>query len=95
MAQNRFAIDGNICGERIRLARALHKPPLTQEQLAIKIQLRGMELTQVMISRIEKNNRHVIDAELLMISKVLGVSMEWLCGEGEDSDYLKFRTERR
>ena len=95
MPQNRFAIDGNICGERIRIARALHKPPLTQEQLAIEIQLRGMELTQLMISRIEKNSRHVIDAELLMLSKVLGVSMEWLCGEGEDSDYLKFRTERR
>ena len=89
MAQNRFAIDGNICGDRIRIARTLHKPPLTQEQLAIEIQLRGMELTQLMISRIEKNNRHVIDAELLMLSEVLGVSMEWLCGVGEDADYLK------
>ena len=95
MTRNLFMIEGNLCGDRIRIARALHKPPLTQEQLAIEIQLRGMEMTQVMISRIEKNNRHVIDAELLMLSKVLGVSMEWLCGEGEDSDYLKFRTERR
>ena len=95
MTRSLFMIEGNICGDRIRIARTLHKPPLTQAELAVQIQLRGMEMTQVMISRIEKNNRHVIDAELLMISQVLGVSMEWLCGVGEDSDYLKFRIERR
>ncbi len=89
MARNVFAITGNLCGERIKLARVLHKPPLTQDELAIAIQLQGMEMTQLMISRIEKNKRHVIDAELLMFSKVLGVSMEWLCGEGEDADYLR------
>ncbi len=84
MARNIFAINGNICGDRIRIARALHKPPLTQEQLAIEIQLNGLEMTQLMISRIEKNQRHVIDAELLALSKALGVSMDWLCGAGED-----------
>lgn len=84
MARNLFAINGNICGDRIRIARALHKPPLTQEQLAIEIQLNGLEMTQLMISRIEKNQRHVIDAELLALSKALGVSMDWLCGAGED-----------
>ena len=89
MARTLFAINGNICAERIRMARALHKPPLTQEELAIQVQLSGIELTPLMISRIEKNTRHVIDAELLAISKVLGVSMEWLCGEGEDADYLR------
>lgn len=80
MAKN-FSIDGNICGERIRLGRALQKPPITQEELALRIQLSGMEITPLIISRIEKNQRHVCDAELLMFSKVLGVSMEWLCGE--------------
>jgi len=89
MARNVFAIEGNLCGERIRMARVLHKPPYTQEELAVQLQLVGIEMTQLMISRIEKNSRHVIDAELLAISKVLGVSMEWLCGEGSDADYLK------
>ncbi len=90
MGKTQFIIQGNLCGERIRMARALHKPPLTQEDLAIKIQLTGVEdMTKLMICRIENNQRHVIDAELLAISKVLGVSMEWLCGEGEDADYLK------
>jgi len=89
MTRSNFIIKGNLCGERLRMARALHKPPLTQEDLAIKIQLTGVEITPLIISRIEKNQRHVIDAELLALSKALGVSMEWLCGEGADADYLK------
>ena len=83
MAKN-FSIEGNICGERVRLGRALHKPPLTQEELAMKIQFMGMGMTKLMISRIEQNQRHVCDAELLALSKALGVSMEWLCGEQMD-----------
>lgn len=82
MAKN-FSIYGNICGERIRLGRALHKPPLTQEELATKVQLMGAGMTKLIVSRIEQNQRHVCDAELLAFSKALGVSMEWLCGEGE------------
>ena len=75
-----FQIQGNICGERIRLGRALQKPPMTQEDLAREINLLGMEITPLIISRIEKNQRHVCDAELLMFSRALGKSMEWLCG---------------
>lgn len=78
-----FLIEGNICGDRVRLGRALHKPPLTQDDLAREINLRGMDMTKLIVSRIEKNQRHVCDAELLMLSKVLGVTMNWLCGEDE------------
>lgn len=80
MAKNMFLIPGNICGERVRLGRAMHKPPLRQEDLAREINLMGMEITPLIISRIEKNQRHVCDAELLMLSRALGKSMEWLCG---------------
>ena len=80
MAIRRFLIEGNICADRIRLARAMQKPPMTQEDLAREINLMGMEITPLIISRIEKNQRHVCDAELLMFSRVLGKSMEWLCG---------------
>lgn len=44
----------------------------------------GYEITPLVISRIERNQRHVCDAELRLLSKALGVSMEWLCGEGID-----------
>lgn len=86
MGSKRFLIEGNICGERIRLGRALHKPPMTQEDLAREINLMGMDMTKLIVSRIEKNQRHVCDAELVMLAKALGVSMDWLCGAGEDLD---------
>ena len=80
MAKQLFLVKGNICGDRVRLARAMQKPPMRQEDLAREINLLGMEITPLIISRIEKNQRHVCDAELLMLSRALGKSMEWLCG---------------
>ncbi len=74
-----FQIQGNICGERVRLGRAMHKPPMTQEDLAREINLMGMEITPLIISRIEKNQRHVCDAELVALAQALGVSLDWLC----------------
>ena len=83
MAIKRFLIEGNICGDRVRLARAMHKPPMRQEDLAREINLMGMEMTKLIISRIEKNQRHVCDGELKMLAKALGVTMEWLCSDDE------------
>lgn len=84
MGSKRFLIEGNKCGERVRLGRALHKPPMTQEDLAREVNLLGMDMTKLIVSRIEKNQRHVCDGELMMLAKALGVSMDWLCGVGED-----------
>lgn len=86
MAKGLFLIRGNICAERVRLGRALQKPPMTQDDLARKIQFMGMDMTPLIISRIEKNQRHVCDAELRILAKALGVTMDWLCG---DSDEIK------
>ena len=86
MAKSTLSIQGNICFDRIRLARALQKPPITQEELAVRIQLMGMDMTGLMISRIEKNQRHVCDAELVMLAKALGVSLDWLCGLTNESE---------
>lgn len=83
MAVKRFLKEGNICGTKVRLARAKHKPPLTQDDLARKLNLMGMDFTKVIISRIEKNQRHVIDAELKALAEALGVTMEWLCNDEE------------
>ena len=78
-----FLIQGNICGDRVRLGRAMQKPPMRQEDLAREINLMGMEITPLIISRIEKNQRHVCDGELRMLAKALGVTMEWLCSDDE------------
>ena len=74
-----FIINGNLCYKRVRLARALQDPPITQGELAKKIQLMGYtNMTVLIISRIESNERHVCDAELKVLAEALGVSMEWL-----------------
>lgn len=85
MAKSMFIIKGNLCADRVRLGRALQKPPMTQEDLARKIQLMGVEdMTKLIISRIEKNQRHVCDAELRILAKALNVSMEWLVGDTDE-----------
>lgn len=85
MVRSMFTIKGNICSDKVRLGRALQKPPITQEELAQRIQFMGMEdMTPLIISRIEKNQRHVCDAELLMLAKALHVSMEWLVSDTEE-----------
>ncbi len=88
MGSKPFLIEGNICGDRVRLARALQNPPIKQKELAARVQLLGMDMTEVIVSRIETNQRHVVDGELRMLAKALGVTMEWLCG---DSDEIKIQ----
>ena len=80
MASRKFLIEGNMISDRVRLGRAMQKPPMTQDDLAREINLMGMEITPLIISRIEKNQRHVCDGELVMIAKALHVSLDWLCG---------------
>lgn len=59
-------------------------PPLTQKELAVKIQLIGLDITPIILSRIEQNKRHVCDAELKAIALALNVSVDWLiCGTEE------------
>ena len=79
-----YTPDGNKCnisGDRIRQWRM--DAGLTQEELAIRMQLNGLQMGQMAISRIETGKRLVADFELVIFSGVLGVSMEWLTGEDE------------
>ena len=66
----------NLCGERIRLARAKNR--ITQSDLAARMQVAGVAIERDSISRIERGTRIVTDYELKIFSKALGVSMEWL-----------------
>ena len=38
-------------------------------------------MTDLVISEIEKNQLHVCDAELRILSKALNVSIDWLCSD--------------
>ena len=63
----------NIVGKKIYELRKQRK--LSQEELAVKMQLNNIEISQKVISRIEKQERFVTDYELLAFSRVLGVSI--------------------
>ena len=64
----------NISGSAIRRERQR----LSQEQLAARMQVEGIQLNQKAISRIETGGRVVADYELTTFSRVLGVSMQKL-----------------
>ena len=68
----------NVSGDRIREARL--KRRLTQEELAAKLQIEGVIMERDSVSRMEIGTRFVTDYELMVLSKVLGVSMQWLVG---------------
>lgn len=69
----------NVCGERVRLARLQQR--LTQEDLAAKLQIEGVIMERDSVSRIEIGTRFVTDYELMILSNVLDVSMQWLVGK--------------
>ena len=73
----------NIIGERVRLARKKAEPQITQTDLAARLQVQGLRLERVTISKIETGYREVTDIEAVAIAKALGVSVGWLLGESE------------
>ena len=69
----------NISGERVRAAR--ERAGISQERLAYKIQIAGLDITQKAISRIETGDRVVADYELEYLADALGVTIYYLLGK--------------
>lgn len=69
----------NCSGMRIRQRR--EELGLSQEQLAAKLQLYGLELGQKAISRMETGLRVIADYELLWLARALETTCSWLLGE--------------
>ena len=67
----------NISGANVREAR--QRAGLSQEQLAYKIQIAGLDITQA-ISRIETGDRIVADYELQYLADALETSILNLLG---------------
>ena len=68
----------NISGKKIKEARK--KLGLSQIQLAARLQVEGVIVERDSLSRIEIGTRFVTDYEIVVFSKCLGVSVEWLLG---------------
>ena len=76
-----YTLDGkcNISGPRIREARV--KAGMSQEELAVRMQLAGLQMGQMAVSRIETEKRLVPDFELPLLAAALGVTTDWLLGK--------------
>ena len=68
----------NSCGERIKELR--QTLGISQNDLAVKLQLVGLGITQKTISRIETGDRVVPDYELKYFAEALGVSVGFVLG---------------
>lgn len=79
----------NLCGVYVRRARIdygkRHKCTLTQEGLAVKLQLKGLaDFERITVCRIECGRRQVSDVELKYLSLALEVSLDYLVYGRED-----------
>ncbi len=73
----------NICGDRIRQARALRR--ISQSELAARMQVEGITIERDSISRIEIGTRFVTDYELKIFAKVLNVNIMWLISDDKET----------
>ncbi len=64
----------NISGIKLKELRINSK--MSQKQVAEKLQLEGIDLTEKEISKIEHNNRLVHDFELFAFAKIFNISAD-------------------
>ena len=70
----------NIIGGRIREARQIFDPPLTQDQLAGRLAKQGVQLDRVALAKVENGLRCAFDFEVKALAAVLKVDANWLLG---------------
>ena len=70
-----YDYDGKSNIVRRKICELRKQKKLSQEELAAKMQLNNIEISQKVISRIEKQERFVTDYELLVFSQVLEVNI--------------------
>ena len=71
----------NIIGPRLRQARKSRTPALTQEDFVFLLEAYGMKVSQSTISKIEAQERIVLDYEVKAIGEALAVEIGWLLDE--------------
>jgi transcriptional regulator with XRE-family HTH domain len=71
----------NIVGKRVQEARRKFTPPLSQEELAARLELNGWKISRGTLAKIESGVRQVTDIEVMALSQALKVSADWLFGK--------------
>ena len=79
MNKSLYNENSNIISAKLRKLRK--KSKLSQEELAARMQLLGIDITQPLISKIERNQRFVKDYEFVAICKILNVSEKELLSD--------------
>ena len=72
----------NIIGDRIREARQIFDPPLTQDQLSGRLAKEGIQLDRVALAKVENGMRCAFDFEVKALAAVLKVDANWLLSIG-------------
>ena len=80
----------NVVGPQVRKLR--NKLDLTQEELAARCQLHGLDISRGTLSQIEARLRRVADSELFRLSAVLNVSTDDLFPSDMRKERDKLRT---
>ena len=80
MATTKKRQSQNIIGDRIREARQLFDPPLTQDQLSGRLAKEGIQLDRVALAKVENGLRCAFDFEVKALAAVLKVEANWLLG---------------
>ncbi len=83
MKKTRKSAPRNQIGARIRQARLRCKPAVSQEDLVGRVAVQGVVLDCSVVSRIESQDRYLMDDKISVIAKALRVSIAWLFGEKE------------
>ena len=68
----------NIAGERVEQRRK--EIGMKQKDLLTQLQVRGVDLNASGLSKLEGQIRSINDYELVALSDILGVSVDWLLG---------------
>ncbi len=68
-----YAIEKQV-GNNIRILR--ENANLTQEQLSVKLQINGCDITRSALAKIEVGQRHLYPDELILIKEILNVSFD-------------------
>ena len=61
-------------GENIRRLR--ERAGITQELLAVKLQINGCDITRSAIAKIEVGQRHLYPDEIVLLKKILGTTYD-------------------
>ena len=76
--------DRNLVGENIIRIRAEKK--MSQGELLSQIQLMGIDMNQAKLSGIEGKRIAITDRDLIAIAKCLGVTLDELCKQDNDTN---------